>query len=72
MRMFAVADQRSITEIDIDTMLAVPCREVLMTADVRERAAALAADAAICGAADAVIRSVRDDPAAWLGRTGRL
>ena len=41
-------------------------------APVAVRAAALAADAAIRGAADAVIRSVRDDPAAWLGRTGRL
>jgi transcription-repair coupling factor (superfamily II helicase) len=44
MRMFAVADQRSITEIDVDTMIAMPCREVLMTADVRERAAALAVE----------------------------
>lgn len=44
MRMFAVADQRSITEIDIDTMIALPCREVLMTADVRERAAALSTE----------------------------
>lgn len=44
MRMFAVADQRSIAEIDIDTMIALPCREVLMTADVRERAAALAVE----------------------------
>jgi len=42
MRMFAVADQRSIPELDIDTMVAVPCRELLLTDDVRERAAALA------------------------------
>ncbi|TFV61039.1 transcription-repair coupling factor [Mycobacterium sp. PS03-16] len=44
MRMFAVADQRSIPEIEVDTVIAVPCRELLMTADVRERAAALAAE----------------------------
>ncbi|OBB57783.1 transcription-repair coupling factor [Mycobacterium sp. 852013-51886_SCH5428379] len=43
-RMFAVADQRSIPEIEVSTMIAVPCRELLMTEDVRERAAALAAD----------------------------
>ena len=42
MRMFAVADQRSIPEISIDTVIAVACREVLLTDDVRARAAALA------------------------------
>ncbi len=42
MRMFAVADQRSIPEISIDTVIAVACREVLLTEDVRARAAALA------------------------------
>ncbi|MCZ8377682.1 transcription-repair coupling factor [Mycobacterium sp. CPCC 205372] len=44
MRMFAVADQRSIPDIDVDAVIAVPCRELLMTADVRDRAAKLAAD----------------------------
>lgn len=44
MRMFAVADQRSIPEIDIDTVIAVPCRELLLTEDVRDRAAALSAE----------------------------
>jgi transcription-repair coupling factor (superfamily II helicase) len=44
MRMFAVADQRSIPEIAVDTMIAVPCRELLLTADVRDRAAKLAAE----------------------------
>lgn len=43
MRMFAVADQRSIPELEVDTLIAVPCRELLLTADVRERAAQLAA-----------------------------
>ena len=38
MRMFSVADQRSIPEIDVDTVIAVPCRELLLTDDVRERA----------------------------------
>lgn len=42
MRMFAVADQRSIPEIDVDTVIAVPCREVLLTEDVRARAVELA------------------------------
>ena len=42
MRMFSVADQRSISEIDIDTLIAVPCRELLMTAEVKARAAELA------------------------------
>lgn len=44
MRMFSVADQRSIPEIDIDTLIAVPCRELLLTDEVRERAAALSAE----------------------------
>ncbi|GJF10238.1 transcription-repair-coupling factor [Mycolicibacterium cyprinidarum] len=44
MRMFSVADQRSIPEIDIDTVIAVPCREVLLTAEVRGRAAVLSAE----------------------------
>ncbi|MCV7150030.1 transcription-repair coupling factor [Mycolicibacterium pyrenivorans] len=44
MRMFAVADQRSIPEIDIDSMIAVPCRELLLTAEVRDRAAVLSAE----------------------------
>jgi transcription-repair coupling factor (superfamily II helicase) len=42
MRMFSVADQRSIPEIAIDTLIAVPCRELLLTEDVRRRAAQLA------------------------------
>ena len=37
-------------------------------APITLRAAALGADAAMRGAADAVIQSVRDDPAAWLSR----
>jgi transcription-repair coupling factor (superfamily II helicase) len=43
MRMFSVADQRSIPEIEIDTLVAVACRELLLGDDVRERAAKLAA-----------------------------
>lgn len=42
MRMFSVADQRSIPEISLDTLVAVPCRELLLTDDVRKRAAHLA------------------------------
>jgi transcription-repair coupling factor (superfamily II helicase) len=44
MRMFSIADQRSIHEIPVDTLVAVPCRELLLTDDVRDRAAALATD----------------------------
>jgi transcription-repair coupling factor (superfamily II helicase) len=43
MRMFSVADQRSIPEIGVDTLVAVACRELLLTDDVRARAAQLAA-----------------------------
>jgi transcription-repair coupling factor (superfamily II helicase) len=43
MRMFSVADQRSIPEIEVDTLIALACRELLLTDDVRERAAQLAA-----------------------------
>ncbi|OBJ01369.1 transcription-repair coupling factor [Mycobacterium sp. 1165196.3] len=43
MRMFSVADQRSIPEIEVDTVIAVACRELLLTDDVRRRAAELAA-----------------------------
>jgi transcription-repair coupling factor (superfamily II helicase) len=43
MRMFSVADQRSLPEIAVDTVVAVPCRELLLTEEVRERAGALAA-----------------------------
>ena len=42
MRMFSVADQRSIPELDVDTVIAVACREFLLTEGVREKAAALA------------------------------
>jgi transcription-repair coupling factor (superfamily II helicase) len=42
MRMFSVADQRSIPEISIGTVIAVACRELLLTEDVRARAGKLA------------------------------
>lgn len=42
MRMFSVADQRSIPELDVDRLVAVACRELLLTDDVRARAADLA------------------------------
>ncbi|MDT5093938.1 MAG: hypothetical protein QOH60_3301 [Mycobacterium sp.] len=45
MRMFAVADQRSIPEIEVDTVIALACREFLLTDQVRARAAELAASA---------------------------
>src|ERR1700753_1771939 len=42
MRMFSVADQRSIPEISGETLVAVACRELLLTDEVRARAAELA------------------------------
>ncbi len=42
MRMFSVADQRSIPEISVDSVVAVACRELLLTDDVRARAGELA------------------------------
>ncbi|HEX7322575.1 MAG TPA: transcription-repair coupling factor [Mycobacterium sp.] len=42
MRPFSVADQRSIPEIEAGTVVAVPCRELLLTDDVRARAGELA------------------------------
>jgi transcription-repair coupling factor (superfamily II helicase) len=46
MRMFAVADQRSIPEIEVGTLVAVACRELLLTDEVRARAGELVARAA--------------------------
>ncbi len=43
MRMFAVADQRSIPDVDVATVIAMPCRELLLTDGVRLRAFELAA-----------------------------
>ncbi len=43
MRMFSVADQRSIPELEVHTLVAVACRELLLTEDVRQRAAQLGA-----------------------------
>ena len=58
MRMFSVADQRSIPEINVDTVVAVACRELLLTDDVRQRAAQLADDHG--GGRSAVTGSVTD------------
>ncbi|BDB44687.1 MULTISPECIES: transcription-repair coupling factor [Mycobacterium] len=42
MRMFSVADQRSIPEIEVQTLIAVACRELLLTPEVKARAGELA------------------------------
>jgi transcription-repair coupling factor (superfamily II helicase) len=57
MRMFSVADQRSIAERGIDTVIAVACREFLLNDVVRARAAALAANTPV---RDGPIGSVGD------------
>ncbi len=43
MRMFSVADQRSIPEIDLEHVVALPCRELLLTLEVKDNAAKLIA-----------------------------
>lgn len=58
MRMFSVADQRSIPELEVDTLVAVACRELLLTDDVRARAAELAAQYPAAG--EAMTGSVSD------------
>ncbi|NLG55656.1 MAG: transcription-repair coupling factor [Rhodococcus sp.] len=61
-RAFAVADQRSIPELEIETVIAPPCRELLLTEDVRDRAAQLAqdnpADAALVEMLDKMVGGV--------------
>ncbi|MFD7844229.1 transcription-repair coupling factor [Nocardia sp. NPDC059764] len=44
LRAFSVQDQRSIHEVPIDLVVAPPCRELLLTDALRERAAQVAAD----------------------------
>ncbi|MEV5834019.1 transcription-repair coupling factor [Nocardia sp. NPDC052112] len=51
LRPFAVADQRSLTEVTVDVVVAPPCRELLLTRAVRERAA----EVAVANAADAAL-----------------
>ena len=58
MRMFAVADQRSIPEIDVAAVIAVPCRELLLSDEVRCTAAELAAHSPV--GQNAVVGGVAD------------
>lgn len=44
LRCFSVADQRSISEVDVPVLVAPPCRELLLTDEVKARAAQLAQD----------------------------
>ncbi|MBJ8344009.1 transcription-repair coupling factor [Antrihabitans sp. YC2-6] len=44
LRAFAVADQRSLADLQIESVIAPPCRELLLTENVRDRAASLARD----------------------------
>ncbi|MCX5045515.1 transcription-repair coupling factor [Aldersonia sp. NBC_00410] len=44
LRAFSVADQRSLTDVGIDLVIAPPCRELLLTEAIRDRAGQLAAD----------------------------
>ncbi|WP_280221085.1 transcription-repair coupling factor [Nocardia neocaledoniensis] len=56
LRPFSVADQRSLGEQTVETLVAPPCRELLLTEPVRERAAAVAVD----NAADAALVEMLD------------
>ncbi|MFI5499360.1 transcription-repair coupling factor [Nocardia asteroides] len=56
LRPFSVADQRSLDEQAVELVVAPPCRELLLTTPVRERAAAVAAD----NAADAALVEMLD------------
>ncbi|MBF6166686.1 transcription-repair coupling factor [Streptomyces gardneri] len=51
LRPFAVADQRSLPDVTVDVVVAPPCRELLLTPEVRERAA----EVATANAADAAL-----------------
>ncbi|MEU2034877.1 transcription-repair coupling factor [Nocardia amamiensis] len=51
LRPFAVADQRSLPDVAVDVVVAPPCRELLLTDAVRERAA----EVAVANAADAAL-----------------
>ncbi|MFD4291764.1 transcription-repair coupling factor [Rhodococcus sp. NPDC058532] len=44
LRPFSVADQRSLPDLEVAALIAPPCRELLLTETVRDRAAALARD----------------------------
>ena len=44
LRAFAVADQRSLPDEHVDDVIAPPCRELLLTSEIRDRAAHLAID----------------------------
>ncbi|GAB2689893.1 transcription-repair coupling factor [Nocardia thraciensis] len=44
LRPFSVADQRSLPEVEVDVVVAQPCRELLLTDDLRLRAAEVAAE----------------------------
>ncbi|MFT7023529.1 MAG: transcription-repair coupling factor (superfamily II helicase) [Rhodococcus sp. (in: high G+C Gram-positive bacteria)] len=44
LRAFSVADQRSLADVEIESVIAPPCRELILTSEIRDRAAALAAD----------------------------
>ena len=47
LRAFAVTDQRSVADVEVDSVVAYPCREVLLTEAVRQRAGDLATSPAV-------------------------
>ncbi|WP_241249708.1 transcription-repair coupling factor [Rhodococcus sp. X156] len=60
LRAFAVADQRSLDDVEVAVLEAPGCREMLLTADVRERARALAADHAEDAALTEMLEKLAD------------
>ena len=66
LRPFSVADQRSLPGVEVDALIAPPCRELLLTEAVRDRAATLAAD----NPADAALVELLDKLAAGIPVAG--
>ncbi|MBF6178364.1 transcription-repair coupling factor [Nocardia otitidiscaviarum] len=62
LRAFSVADQRSLPDIPTEVVIAQPCRELLLTNDLRERAAQVAsenpADAALVEMLDKLAQGI--------------
>lgn len=60
LRAFSVADQRSLPEVTVDTVVAPPCRELLLTEAVRVRAAEVAIDNAADAALSEMLAKLSD------------
>ncbi|WP_216893839.1 transcription-repair coupling factor [Nocardia alni] len=66
LRPFSVADQRSLSEVSVDVVVAQPCRELMLTEDLRRRAAQVAAE----NPADAALVEMLDNLAQGIAVEG--